>query len=125
VNYFMGDFSGNAEFARRGKALSRQHKAKISRALKGRGNGKRKPTLGGHVLKGAKLVGALGGGLGALQGGLVGGALAGPPGAITGAAYGGLSGAVGGGISGAGYGAAVYGGRRLVARGFRRKDGKR
>lgn len=68
---------------------------------------KRQNTLGGHIRKGATILGAIGGASGALGGAVMGGltgGLAGPVGAVT---YG-AGGAFGGGISGAGYGAGTY-----------------
>lgn len=99
---------------RKGRHLSRQHKAKISRALRGRG--RKKPTLEGHVVKGAKIGAGLGGGLGVIGGTLVGGALGGPVGAVAGGLGNGALYGLGGGVSGAGYGAALYGARRAISR---------
>lgn len=103
---FMSDFSERSEFRRR--PLSKQHKKKISDALKGRGSGKKSPTLEGHVGKGAKWGSRLGAGMGALNGALYGGAVAGPVGVPIGAALGGGSGYLSGAASGAGYGAGLY-----------------
>lgn len=69
---------------------------------------KRQNTLGGHIRKGATVLGAIGGASGAIGGALVGGMVGGPIGAGVGAASYGTSGAFGGGISGAGYGAGTY-----------------
>lgn len=69
---------------------------------------KRQNTLGGHIRKGATILGALGGASGVLGGAVVGGVVGGPIGAGVGAVSYGTSGAFGGGISGAGYGAGTY-----------------
>ena len=117
--YLLSDFDDrNAEFARGRKPLSKQHKQKISRALKGkgRGKGKKPPTLEGHVVKGAKWGAIAGGGLNALTGAAYGGVLAGPVGAVGGGAIGGGLGVLSGGVTGAGYGAGVYGLRRSFGR---------
>jgi hypothetical protein len=105
VNYFMGDFSDTAEFAR----MPRRR-------------GKKKKGLGRYVGTGAKYGAIVGGGLGALNGAVGGGMLGRmtgkgiAPAAIGGGIGGAAAGAASNALLGAGIGAGVYGAKKLLGR---------
>lgn len=111
---------GGLTFERKEKRFSNKELVEFARTKGAKDKKKRKkPTLEGHVRKGAGIGSKIGGALGALHGGAKGalvGSLGGPVGAVAGglggaAASGGL-GYVGGAATGAGYGAGIYGLRK-------------